>query len=101
MEGAHDIVVAVEEEFGIACKCDFGTTKFWQKHGVTDFDGNWTQISLFGLPAGASCHNNTVVKLVSLGTGEDDSCLGLSLSCGLLHHNAIEQRLQSLECEHK
>jgi hypothetical protein len=101
VEGAHDVLVSVEEELGVAFHGDLSTAVLGEEHGVADLHVGGAELSVVEDLAGSDGDDNAVVELVGLAAGEDDAGLGLGLGGGLLDHNTVEEGLKGLESEHR
>jgi hypothetical protein len=100
VEGAHDVVVSVDEELGVALHGDLGTAVLGEEHGLANLDVGGAELSVIEDLAGSNGNNHAVVELIGLARGEDDASLGLGLGGGLLDHDTVEEGLEGLEREH-
>lgn len=101
VEGAHDVVVAVDVDLVVAVEGDLAATVLGEEDDVADLDGHLTEDSVLHNAAGTDSDDGALVELLTLvGVGQDDTGLGLGLSDDFLDHNTVGKGLEGLEREH-
>jgi hypothetical protein len=101
VEGAHDIIISVDEEFLFTFEDNFAASVLGKEDGVSNLNVNGTNASVLHNLARTDGNDLTEVKDFTLVSGsEDDSTLGLGDGFSLLDNYTVEEGLEGLEGEH-
>ena len=101
MEGAHDVLVAVDVQLVVVGQGDLRTTVLGQEHSVADLHRDGLDGAVLSPAAGTDSHDGALVELLAFASGgEDDAGLGLGFGDDLLDDDAVGQGLERLEREH-
>ena len=84
MEGAHNVIITVNEEFSVASEDDLWSTILGEEYLISNVDHDWSDATVFIAFAGANSHDSAIVKLLLGLAGEDDATLSLGDHVGFL-----------------
>ena len=101
MEGAHDVIVSINEQFLVVSKGHSAATVLGEKHSVANLYKHLADAAIFHWLSGPASNDGAEVELVlGLATSEDDASLSLGEGFSLFDDDAVEQGSESFEREH-
>ena len=77
MQGTHDVIIAVNEEFFLIGEGNFAAAVLGKEHRVTDLNHGFTQGAILHRLTGTACDHCTEIEAFLVLGGEDDATLGL------------------------
>ena len=100
MQGSHDVIIAVNEEFFIVGEGDLAAAVLGKEHCVTDLDHGFTHGAILECLAGADRDHRAEVEAFLVLGREDDATLGLGKCFGLPNDDTIKQGSEGSKREH-
>ena len=100
MEGAHNVIITVEEVFLVVTEGNLAAAVLGEEHSLALLHGAWANLTVVQSLARSNSDDDTEIELFLLALGEEDTALGLGEGLGLLDEDAVHEGTQLLECDH-